>query len=192
MEEVSPLIYIYYGGTINTLVPGGVDSRCYFGGPIVCHVESGHPLDEARLHHLGTLNLSPILKGSALKGVSIPLVFGICHENCMMEYSKTATNAIFIEGLEPAALKEGYPYEGYPDLLPYYRLGFGETSYYLPGELQSRLKGTGWSSDPGKLYIFVVQHPTIGHCLLDAADDAEIVFEYNPENGKIRATSRFF
>ncbi len=192
MEDTPPVFYIYYDGTISTLVPGGVYARCYFGGPIECHVEGIPEIGESVIHHIGTLNLSQILKGTSLKGASIPLIFGICHENCKMEYSKTASNEVFIEKLEPVRAQEGYPYEAYPALLPYYRLGFAETSYYLPSELEKRLEGTNWTLDPGKLYIFVVQHPTLGHCLLNAADDAELVFELDPESAKIRAVCRFY
>ena len=95
-----------------------------------------------------------------------------------------------ITSLDPAEADEGYPYNGYPAMIPFYELGIGETKDITPSDLDDRLANTGWSTRDDCLYIIVMQHAAIGHCLFEPRTDVEIVFEYDPGTGTIRATSQ--
>lgn len=171
-------------------MPGGTDSRSYFGGPHGDHVESGIDLESAVLHHVATLNLPKFGVGNSRFGFSVPLFYGICHEGCTIEYRKTATAAVEITSLDPEEADEGYPYYGYPALIPFYELGIGSTRDFSPSDLEDRLANTGWSVRGDCLYVIVMQHPAVGHCLFEPGADAEIIFEYDPEAGTVRATNQ--
>ena len=123
-------------------------------------------------------------------GFNLPLLYGICHEGCEIEYQKIATEAIEISSLDPKKADAGYPYHGYPSILPYYRLGILSESEVQPSDFEDRLANTGWDLDSSFIYVIVMQHPHIGHCLFDTDDEAEIVFEYQPDSGICRATNQ--
>ena len=75
-------------------------------------------------------------------------------------------------------------------MIPFYQLGIGETHEYQQADLEGRLANTGWSLRAECLYVIVMQHPAVGHCLFEPGSDVEIVFEYDPEKGTVRATNQ--
>jgi len=190
MTETRPIIEVYYKRQCWSLVPGGDDARSYFGGPHTDHVDAQIDLGAAVLHHIATINLPKFGVGNPQFGFSVPLFYGLCHEGCIIEYHKTATAAIGITSLEPTEAEEGYPYHGYPTVIPFFELGIGETHEYQSAELKDRLANTGWILRDDYLYVIVMQHPAVGHCLFEPGSDVEIVFEYNPEEGTVRARNQ--
>lgn len=190
MDATEPIAEVYFKGTHWSLVPGGRDSLSYFGGPHTDHVESQVDLSAAILHHIATVNLPKFGVGNPQFGFSVPLFYGICHEGSVLEYRKTATSAIEITSLDPEEADDGYPYHGYPPVLPYYELGVAESNDYQHSDLEERLANTGWEVRDDCLHVIVTQHPSVGHCLFEPRTDVEIVFEYDPAEGKIRATNQ--
>jgi hypothetical protein len=75
-------------------------------------------------------------------------------------------------------------------VIPYFELGIGETQDITPSDLEDRLANTGWTIRDDCIYIIVMQHPAVGHCLFDPGSDVEIVFEYDPVAGTVRATNQ--
>lgn len=190
MINASPIVEVHYKGKCSSLIPGAADALSYFGGPHTVHVESSVDLEAAIIHHIATINLPKFGVGNPRFGYSLPLFYGICHEGCAIEYRKTATAAVEISSLEPEEADEGYPYHGYPPVIPFYQLGIWETHDCLPGDLERRLANTGWSLQAECLYVIVMQHPAVGHCLFETGSDVEIAFEYEPEKGTVRATNQ--
>lgn len=190
MQRTYPLIEVYYSGTRWTLIPGGADSGSYFGGPHSEYVGAAVPVEDAAIHHVATLKLPEFGIGNPQFGFSLCLLYGLCHESCTIEYRKTATAAVEITELDPPSITEGYPYEFYSPILPYFTLGIDGTNSYEFEELKDHLYNTGWEVRQDCLYAVVSQHPAIGYCLFDAAGETEIVFEYDPKVGRVRATNQ--
>ena len=190
MQSSIPLIEIYANGTSWELVPGGSDALSYFGGPNVGYLGSEVDLPGAVIHHVATINVAKFGPGNIALGFSVPLLYGICHEGCELTYRKTAPAAVQITSLEPQAAEDGYPYHGYPAVLPYYPLGVAGSESYEVRDLEDRIANTGWKTREGCLYAVVMQHPSIGHCLFTPNADAEIVFEYDLQKGTVRATNQ--
>jgi hypothetical protein len=190
MTDTSPIIEVRYQGKCRALVPGGTDALSYFGGPHTVDVGSRVDLGAAIIHHVATINLPKFGVGNPRFGFSVPLFYGICHEGCEMEYRKTATAAVEISSIEPEEADEGYPYHGYPPVIPFFQLGLGKTREYERADLEDRLANTGWDLRDDCLYVIVMQHPAVGHCLFEPGCDVEIVFEYDPEAGTVRATNQ--
>jgi hypothetical protein len=190
MTNSRPIAEVCYNGKCWSLIPGGTDSCSYFGGPHTDHVESSVDLDTAIIHHIATINLPKFGVGNPRFGFSVPLFYGVCHERCSIEYRKTATAAVEITSLDPAEADEGYPYHGYPAVIPFYELGIGETRDLTKSDLEDRLANTGWTIRDDCLYVIVMQHPAVGHCLFEPRSDLEIVFEYDPAIGTVRATNQ--
>lgn len=190
MTNFRPIAEIYHRGKIWSLVPGGADSHSYFGGPHTDHVESSVDLDSAIIHHIATINLPKFGVGNPRFGFSVPLFYGVCHEGCTIEYHKITPAAVEITSLEPAEADEGYPYHGYPAVIPFYELGIGETQDCKPSDLEDRLANTGWPIRADCLYVIVKQHPAVGHSLFEPGSNVEIVFEYDPEAGTVRGTNQ--
>ena len=190
MTNHHPIADVCYKGKCCSLIPGGTDAQSYFGGPHTVHVESSVDLDSAIIHHIATINLPKFGVGNPRFGFSVPLFYGICHEGSTIEYRKTATSAVEISSLEPAEADEGYPYHGYPPVIPFYQLGLGETHEYEPAILKDRLANTGWDIRDDCLYVIVMQHPAVGHSLFEPGSEVELVFEYDPASGTVRATNQ--
>jgi hypothetical protein len=181
---------VYYKEKCWSLVPGGIDARSYFGGPHSVHVESLVELESAIVHHIATINLPKFGVGNPRFGFTLPLFYGICHEGCEIEYRKTATAAVEFTRLDPEEADEGYPYHGYPAVIPYFELGIGETRDITASHLEDRFGNTGWSVRADCLYAVVMQHPAVGHCLFEPGVDVEIVFEYDPVTGHVRGSNQ--
>lgn len=190
MDEKIPILEVYFNGKCWSLFPGGSDSLSYFGGPHTDHVDTAVDLESAVLHHVATINLPKFGVLGTQFGFSVPLFYGLCHEGCVIEYHKTATAAIEFTSLDPAEAEEGYPYRGYPPILPYYELGVAESNEYRPEDLRHRLANTGWRIREDFLYVVVMEHPAVGHCLFEPGSGVEIVFEYVPSSGNVRATNQ--
>jgi hypothetical protein len=190
MTDSQPIAEVCHKGKLWSLIPGGTDAGSYFGGPHRDHVESNVDLEAAIIHHIATINLPKFGVGNPRFGFSVPLFYGVCHEGCTIEYRKTATAAVEITSLDPAEAGDGYPYHGYPAVIPYFELGIGETQDITPSDLEDRLANTGWTIRDDCLYIIVMQHPAVGHCLFEPGSDVEIVFEYDPAAGTVRATNQ--
>jgi hypothetical protein len=190
MTDTRPIAEVCYKGKCWSLMPGGTDAQSYFGGPHAVEVGSSVDLDSAVIHHIATINLPKFGVGNPRFGFSVPLIYGVCHEGCAIEYRKTATAAVEITSLDPEEADEGYPYYGYPAVIPFYQLGIGEVIEYQPTELEDRLGNTGWDLRDDCLYVIVKQHPAVGHSLFEPGCDVEIVFEYDPEGGTVRATNQ--
>ena len=169
MSDTHSVIEVFFKGKKWSLGLTGKESRCYFGGPISDHVETKINLKKAALHNLGTLNLPKFNAGFKF-GFSLPLLYGICHEGCEIEYKKTATSALEITQLEPKKAEAGYPY--HPLMLPYYELGIVKETEIEDEILNDALYNTGWDPDKNKLYAIVKQHPHIGHCLFEPGGGA--------------------
>lgn len=181
---------VYYKEKSWSLIPGGVDARSFFGGPHSVHVESIVELESSIVHHIATINLPKFGVGNPRFGFTLPLFYGICHEGCEIEYRKTATAAVEFTSLDPEEADEGYPYHGYPAVIPYFELGIAESKNFAPSHLEDRLRNTGWSIRADCLYAIVMQHPAVGHCLFEPGADVEMVFEYDPETGHVRGTNQ--
>ena len=185
-----PIIEIFYDGHFWNLSPGLTDTSSSFGGPVMHTITSDLKLDGAIIHNIATLKLVKFGIGKPDFGFDIPLIFGVCHEGCEIEYRKTATHAIEITKLEPEEAEEGVPYYGYPPILPFYQLGVVETGSVTKEKLGEILYNTGWDVSESKLYALVRQHPNVGHCLFKGDEDVEIAFGYCPNSGTFRAVTQ--
>ena len=190
MATDHPFIFVFSAGTRYELTATGTDANSYFGGPNQDYIHDDKLLRHCQLHHIATLNHPRLGIGSVKFGFSISLYYGLTHEGCVLSYHRTATSAVQFTHLEPKKLTPNYPYPGYPPLLPYYRLGIASTSQYTKEEIQSRIYNTGWSVRDDCVYVIVCQHPHLGVCLFDPSDEVEIVFEYDHENGRVKATNQ--
>ena len=190
MSTDTPIIEVYFRGTHWPLLPGRTGAASSFGGPFQAEMETQLDLEKASLHHVAKLNL--IQFGVPRGGspcFSIPLIYGIRHEGCELEYAVT-DDLVEITKVEPEEAQEGYPYDGYPRLLPYYGLGCEASTTYEREELEERIANTGWEVRDDCLYAIVRQHPGIGHCLFDPQSEVEIVYEIDPKKGKVRVASQ--
>jgi len=185
------LIEVYSCETKFSLVLSGPDSRSYFGGPPQCSIQESELLDECFLHHVATLNHASLGIPFSHLGFGTPLFYGICHEGCEITYKMVAHNGVVFTSLSPKQATPDYPYADFPRLLPYYRLGIGKKEPFQRQELERRIANTGWSVRSDCVHAIMMRHPRIGVCIFDTIDeDAEIVFEYDYQEGTVRGVSQ--
>ncbi|MCG8599270.1 MAG: hypothetical protein MI807_03920 [Verrucomicrobiales bacterium] len=185
-----PIIEVFHNGHFWDLAPGLTGTSSTFGGPVMHTITSELDLDGAVIHNIATLKLVKFGVTKPDFGFDIPLIFGVCHEGCEIGYRKTATHAVEITKLDPEEADEGFPYYGYPPVIPFYQLGVIESGVTDGERLKDSLYNTGWEVSESKLYVIIRQHPNVGHCLFEGDEDTEIAFEYCPDSGTFRGVTQ--
>lgn len=188
----STIATVYFAGKEYSLGISLDYSSTYFGGPGADQVFEGPRYGPRRLHHLLTIrNLDFGVPGLDF-GFKTSFYYGICFEGCALTYRRTAPAAILITEMEPRKSGRDYPYFGYPDVLPYHPLAVQSSQEISRSEIQNDLANTRWAVDISKLYAVIPNPSSMGHALWPPGEDTEIVFEYDPTTGVVRACNQAF
>lgn len=181
---------LYFGGKEYSLGISSEESSIYFGGPGYDEAIEGPRYGPRRLHHILTINNSKFSIPGCDFGFVTSFYYGICFEGCALTYRRTATAAIKITETNPRKADRDYPYFGYPDLLPFHPLQIIETKDVTTEEIQDSLYNTAWTVDPAKLYLTVPNSAGLGLSLWSPGEEVEIIFEYDPIAGVVRACNQ--
>ena len=110
---------VFFGGMTYVLERTKVDNGSFFGGGYEKEI-SGLSYGPRNLHHIFTLNgncCAPIRKTRILDG--IPLLYGLCFSGCRIAY-RFDLSGVDILDMAPRESSVSWPYENYPDELPFF------------------------------------------------------------------------
>lgn len=181
-----PLATVYANGRKFIVNRSNSRSASWFGGPGSDEVIEGLRVGPRRLHHILTLNHGEFGIQSLRFGFKASFYYGLCFEDCELEWQRTATSAIRITSLDPRKSGKEWPYFGYPDILPYFPVEITHQEEAAPSDLADAISNVDWEPVSGRVYVIVQSHPDIELALISPEADVEIVFEYDPQTGKVR------
>ena len=189
-SDIDPIATVFSDGQRFLLGRSKARSNSYFGGPGYDQVIEGPRYGSRRIHHLLTLNHGAFGIDAMQFGFEVSLYYGLCFEGCELEWQRTHTAAVRITKIDPRKSGKEYPYFGYPDILPYFPLRTLAKSEVEASDIKDAIYNTGWDVDLGKVYVVVHSHPDLGVSLFEPDADVDVVFEYDPESGCVRATNQ--
>ena len=186
---IDPIATVFANGRKYLLGRSRAPQSSYFGGPGTDQAIKAPRHGPRRLHHLLTLNHAEFGISALKFGSNVSFYYGLCFEGCELDWTRTATSAIEITRIDPKKSGKDYPYFGYPDLLPYFPLEIVEQNQADPSDMEEAIGNTPWEAAPDNIYVIVHSHPELGIALLSPGEEIDIVFEYDPISGRIRAES---
>ena len=188
--EFDPVATVFSSGQRFLLGRSEKRSTSYFGGPGYDQVIKGPRYGPRRIHHVLTLNHGAFGISALKFGFKVSFYYGICFEGCELEWERTHTAALQITKIDPRKSDKEYPYYGYPDVLPHFPLKILDQSDAAESDIKDALYNTGWTINPDRVYVLAHSHPTLDIALFDPDASVDIVFEYDPNSGRVRATNQ--
>lgn len=104
-----PLATVYANGRKFIVNRSNSRSASWFGGPGSDEVIEGLRVGPRRLHHILTLNHGEFGIQSLRFGFKASFYYGLCFEDCELEWQRTATSAIRITSLDPRKSGKEWP-----------------------------------------------------------------------------------
>lgn len=186
----APVATVFANGRCFLLGKSRKNDMSYFGGPGCDSVIAAPRFGPRPLHHILTLNHAEFGIKTLRFGFKVSFYYGICFEGCELEWQRTALFALKITKMQPRKSGKEQPYFGYPDVLPWFPLEIINHSEAATPDIEDAIYNTGWEADPSKVYVIAHSHPELGIALFTPGMDVDIVFEYEPESGKVRAANQ--
>lgn len=181
--------FSYYKGLATTFTRSNRFESSYFGGPCDFYVD-GIEYGPSHVHHIATISNRDLgIEGYNL-GNRSPFIYGMCFDGCSLSYKRTAHSAIEITSIEPNQSSDGWPYNGYPPLLPYLQLRVEERQEMPLAEFSEAVMQRIDSLEENQLILVVPPNPLMEASLWGPSGDREevqIIFIYNTETGVIKA-----
>jgi hypothetical protein len=181
------LVVVFHEGHVTSLVRSDAHSSSTYGGPLE-HKTSGQSLPRS-VHHIAHLGVAQLpFLGAPRYLLDLPLVYGLYYEASTIKYTY-GHGSISIESLLPDRPLDGWPYEGYPNMLPYVPLEVGEVSEASWSIFLSRAPNLP-EEQPSEVVILVPPPATLGFSMWGKAGDAEgvtLVFECSLESKRVVA-----
>jgi len=124
------------------------------------------------LHHIATLNgdcVEPLWQ--VIGGGTLPLLYGMCFDACILKYSYTATNIELLE-MKPKRSASEWPYSDYARYLPYFPLRLGRKVQCSLEEF-SEVSCQQLDVAPSVLVVIVPPSTVLGMSLWGPSGDGE-------------------
>ena len=182
-----PLVLVHHAGETVLLDRSEELSFSVFGGPleVTC---TGLELPR-RLHQIAMLshNQVPVL-GAPRYIFDLPLIYGMRYSGGTLRYS-FSREGIVVKSIEPMEASDTWPYEGFPDLLPYHPLEKTETiveDWHAFLERAPNLPET----QPAEVVVLIPPPFGLGFTLWGRGADAEgvtLVFECDLKSREVVA-----
>jgi len=183
------LVVVFHEGRVTSLVRSDAHSSSVYGGPLELQT-AGQSLPRP-LHHVAHLSFGQLpFLGAPRYVFDLPLVYGLYYEASTIKYTFDH-GRISIESLLPSGPLDGWPYEGYPPMLPYVPLEVGEVSEASWSIFLSRAPNLP-EEQPSEAVILVPPPATLGFSMWGKSGDAEgvtLVFECSLESKRVVAYS---
>ncbi len=163
----------------------------FFGGPGQ-YIFKGQEFGPKKLHHIASLSINDVGLNKYDFGSIIPLYYGMCYDGCELKYKFNLYNKITIEHISPKQSSSNWPYEDYPNYLPYYPLCIDKT-YDVSNEIFLERVCQSICEIPEQAMIIVIPpNPTLGVSMWGADGDAEeieLVFIFDTDRGVIQTSN---
>lgn len=185
------ILYAFFDDTLFTFSRSSRMGTSYFGGPVEGRV-SGLESNTKKLHHIATLALQE-LGISHQRGWELPLLYGMQFDGCYLEY-KYEYNQVDVLKLRPEEdqTEKDWPYANYPAHLPYFELEVSERQVMKWSDFAPEFINQP-KEQPADVVCVVPPPGNIGMSLWGRNGDlegVELVFEYDLEQRRVRATNR--
>ena len=178
---------VFFGGMTYVLERTKVDNGSFFGGGYEKEI-SGLSYGPRNLHHIFTLNgncCAPIRKTRILDG--IPLLYGLCFSGCRIAY-RFDLSGVDILDMAPRESSVSWPYEDYPDELPFFYLQFKESFKSADDEWSVFMQHSFNFYDESRMYVVVNSGEAIGVPIWSRSGhrgDVQICFEIELEEKRV-------
>ncbi len=184
-----PYPFSYYKGLATTFTRSDRFESSYFGGPCDFYID-GIEFGPSHVHHIATISNNDLGIHNYDLGFKSPFIYGMCFDGCALSYKRTANSAIEITSIEPSQSTDGWPYNGYPPLLPYLQLRVEERQKMPLTEFSEAVMQGIDSLEEHELILIVPTNPLMEASLWGPSGDKEevqIIYIYNTETGVIEA-----
>ena len=182
---------IYFRGYVFLLEPSFTlrgPGPGYFGGPAETKF-TGVECGSAPLHRVLTLQPSSIPALERFCLPDVPLFYGLRYSGCEISYGIPSSSECRLSRLEPRKPSADWPYEGYPEILPYIPLRVRKRFACSP-KMLSKLSFQGVAAKPKTMVVIVPPFPVGGVSLWGRSGDLEgvqIIFECDFESRTVTA-----
>lgn len=180
--------FAYYKGKLITFNQADEFTVSYFGGPGDLQV-GGTKHGPRKIHHIATLNYTDLNADYFDFGSSLPFYYGMCFDGCELEYFYTDSSKLKITDMEPTKSNDDWPYEGFPNHLPYFPLYVNEIKSISEKEALDKFSQYVDTISDVELIFIVPPNPKLGVSMWGPTGDAEgvkLVFVYNIKSKKMR------
>jgi len=181
--------FVYYKGKVTTFKKSKEFGMSYFGGPGQ-YIFRGEEFGPRKLHHIATIDSGQIGEHCNDFYARIPLLYGLCFDGCEIKYKNVLTDRIEVLHIDPKESNSKWPYENYPEYLPYYPLCTDQIAEISKEDFLERVCQSVWELPDEVMVIVIPPNPELGMSMWGPEGDAEeveLVFCLNTETGEIQS-----
>ena len=163
----------------------------YFGGPLDLKF-TGVRHGPAPLHRVFTISDRSIPALAEYSISSIPLIYGMQYSGCQLTYRLPRGSICNITKFKPRRSSKGWPYDHYPNLLPYIPMHISKRTRCSPKQF-AKLAWQGLDIKPEMLVAIVPPLPIGGVSIWGPIGDVEgvqIIFECDLKTRTVRASNQ--
>lgn len=181
--------FAYYKSKVITFKQAEEFTVSYFGGPGDMQI-IGTDHGPRKIHHVATLNYTDLNADYLDFGSSLHFYYGMCFDGCELEYQYSDTGKLKITDMEPTTSSDDWPYEGFPNQLPYFPMCINEINSISENDAMDKFSQYVDVISDEELVLIVPPNPKLGISMWGPMGDlegVELVFVFNIKSKKMRA-----
>jgi hypothetical protein len=182
------LVFAFHDDTLYIFEKAERFTASHFGGPPPRKI-SGQSFGPKPLHLIASLGCLHIPTLSKCYLSSLPLIYGMQYDGCVLSYRVEAPHEVELLEMKPATSLDDWPYANFPPLVPYIPLRLDDTPQRVGyDEFAERFPNMP-EKQSAELVVAVPPPATIGLSFWDSGDwdGATIVFECDLKKKEIKA-----